>query len=89
MAKLAYDAECICKGKITTVIKKPTRMEHSVAKVRCEKCGSRYLIVCFVDQTSPGRQFKTDVENIYLSEEAKALRQKSLDEHDKVPEPAA
>lgn len=57
---------------------KPTLVQHSVTKVACKSCGSRFLLSCWRDKESAERVFKTDVELLFLSDKAKTEQSKTI-----------
>lgn len=68
MAFLFAQTKCACDTDIKFRLKKPTRMHHSVGKVECQGCGSRYLVSSKATQDERGRRsYKTFVDAIELT----------------------
>ena len=59
MARLEYQAECVCGGKILAVFKKPTQMQPTLRKASCRECKSVFMFTCFKGQNEKGPYYYT------------------------------
>lgn len=83
MALLNMESKCVCGSKIKCSFRKPTRMQNTMTKVTCKGCLSRFLIAYYVEKEKLGRQIRYEIEEIFISEHAKAIA-KSKQENEKV-----
>jgi len=57
MAKIEYQAQCLCGGQIITTFKKPTRFQPSIALALCQGCGSRFMFTYSVEYANGQRAY--------------------------------
>lgn len=73
MARGQFNTVCACGSEITFIIKKPTRLQFTTAKVKCKGCESIYLVKAEVDREKPGRAFNITPDIVELSPKTRAL----------------
>jgi hypothetical protein len=73
MAKIEYSAECLCGGKILTTFKKPTRMQHSISKVRCQGCQSEFMFSFHVEYNEGARAYVPSHEVVNMTDKLKSV----------------
>jgi hypothetical protein len=74
MALMSTWTECPCGQKLQSRMKKPTWYEHSIAKLVCKVCGSRFLLSCVREKSEDGsRVFRSHIDILELSDEAKQI----------------
>jgi predicted metal-binding protein len=66
MSKINFETECACGAPLMGEVKKPTRYEHSIKKITCGDCGTRYLIKLERDKGIKDR--RVFITNCYLLE---------------------
>jgi hypothetical protein len=66
MARIEYEAECLCGGRLKCLFKKPTRMEASTARSFCSKCESEFMFSLSINPDKQGRVYRT--EHVVLNE---------------------
>lgn len=72
MSKINFETECACGAPLIGSIKKPTRFEHSITKLTCGDCDSRYMLKCERDRKVRDR--KVFITNAYLLELSRPCR---------------
>jgi hypothetical protein len=80
MSYLKFGGDCACGGKIKTHVKKPTQMEPTNTKVTCHDCGTRFMVQAYVEKGSSPRKYMHDIEILNLSEKAREIVKKKLEE---------
>ena len=73
----SFQTTCICGGAIEAEIAKPTRLQFSVANVKCPKCQSRYMVKC---RATAGREHSIEIETIELTAMARKAAAKKIDQ---------
>ena len=73
------NTKCPCGKILNFAINKPTRMQHSIARVNCKTCGSKFTVCCEVEADKIGRKYSTQIEADYLSPEAKEATKKKIE----------
>lgn len=72
MAKLNFNTLCPCGAKVSGSVKKPNRFANAFTKVNCAKCGSRFLLTCFINKEIRGRRvFMTQIDLLEVSDETR------------------
>jgi hypothetical protein len=80
MARMNLSSQCPCGFKLHANVRKPTRFQHTIVKINCASCRSRFEVTATVDRNEPGRVYKHHFEILDLSEKAcEALKPKALD----------
>lgn len=72
MAKIEYQAQCLCGGQIKTVFKKPTRFQPSIVKTSCKGCGSEFMFTYSVEYSDGQRAYVPEHEVLKMTPELKA-----------------
>lgn len=87
MKKQIMNSTCICGTKLEVSVNKPTRMQYTVGRAKCQGCNSHYILSCSVVNEKLGREYKIEIEAIELTDKAKFIAKTRLE--DKEPPPAA
>lgn len=73
MAKIEYQAECLCGGEILTTFKKPTRMQPTVTLTTCRGCHSQFMFTFSVEYHEGLRAYVPEHEVMQMTPKLKKV----------------
>ena len=82
MANKLFESVCGCGNKFEFSLKKPTRMQQTIARATCTECLSKYIFECSVDKDKPGRVLKIESDALEISSKlSEILKAKTNDQN--------
>jgi hypothetical protein len=72
MARIEYEATCLCGGPIKTLFKKPTRFQPTVVRTRCPGCSSEFLFTYSVEYANGERAYVPEHKVLLMTKKLKA-----------------